>query len=279
MSIIQGEYNAPSRADLARLYGELENNYFGDDRQEKDEIEHFRQVIRGAKVFVDVGASLGQYACLANEVMLAGEIFCLEADPLRFNRLTELCRQWQAKSRNRLTPCLAAVCERDGSTPFFVANANVSGGLFLERETESVARDYAWQKIEVPCVRLDTLLAGKIPDLVKIDVEGAECRVLDGAERLIAQRKTRFFVEVHPWGDSPYHKCPKDVFRCFLRRGYTFRRLGRRWLFEPGRPGVFTYLYSLVFVPVADFVLRHKPIRRIAKAIASWFDRVPRSNA
>lgn len=275
MSITQGDYKSPSPADLQRLYGELEISYFGDEPQERDEIEHFRQVIAGAKVFVDVGASLGQYVCLANEVMLDGEIFCGEADPVRFNRLTELCRRWEEKSRNRLLPYLAAICERDGSTPFFVANANISGGLFLERETESLGRDYAWQKIDVPCISLDTLLAGRVPDLVKIDVEGAECRVLDGAERLIAQRKTRFFVEVHPWGDSLHNKRPKDVFRFFLHKGYNFRRLGRRWLFEPGRPGMLAYFYTLVFVPVADFVLRHKPIRRIAKVIAGWFDTFP----
>ncbi len=274
MTIAHNECKAPSEADLQRLYRELETSYFGDQPQEQKEIDHFRRVVSGAKVFVDVGASLGQYTYLANEVMVGGEIFCLEADPIRFNRLSELCREWEEKSRNRLIPCLGAICERDGQTPFFIANANVSGGLFLQRENERLVRDYTWQEIEVRCMTLDTLLADKVPDLVKIDVEGAECRVLDGARRLVAQKRTRFFVEVHPWGDVSYHKCPRDVFRFFLHSGYTFKRLGRRWLFKPGRPSVLEYATALVFVPVVDFVLRHKGARTLAKAVAGWFDHV-----
>jgi FkbM family methyltransferase len=274
MSVVRGEFRAPSAAELERLYRALETSYFGDNPQERAEVDHFRQVVAGARVFVDVGASLGQYTYLANEVMRGGEILSLEADPVRFHRLAELCREWAEKSRNRLVPFLGAVCERDGSTPFFIANANVSGGLFLQREAEGLADDYAWQEIEVRCVTLDTLLGDKVPDVVKIDVEGAECRVLDGARRLAAQRKTRFFVEVHPWGDTSYHKRPKDVFGFFLSNGYKFRRLGRRWLFEPGRPGPLAYMYAIVFIPVADFVLRHTLIRKIAKLVVGCFDKV-----
>jgi FkbM family methyltransferase len=273
MSIVRGEFKAPSSADLQSLYEELESSYFGDDPQERAEIQHFRELVVGCKVVVDVGASLGQYTYLANEVLRDGLILSVEADPIRFNRLSELSRKWAAASTNRLTTHCGAMCERDGSTPFFVANANVSGGLFLRRESD-LAEDYAWQKIDVRCITLDTLLGDIVPDLVKIDVEGAECRVLLGAGRLVAKRKTRFFVEVHPWGDASFHKRPKDVFQFFLANGYRFRRLGRRWLFEPGKPGVLGYLNAAISVPLADFVLRHKRIRKGAKTVAGLVDRI-----
>ena len=273
MSIAHREYKEPAPSDLRRLYQELEISYFGDNPQERAEIEHFRRLIAGARVFVDVGASLGQYTRLANEVIKGGDILSLEADPLRFNRLAELCQGWAKTSGNHIVPSHAAICERDGRTSFFVANANVSGGLSLERETENLAQNFAWQEIEIRCMTLDTLLGDLVPDLIKIDVEGAECRVLDGARRLIAKRRTRFFVEVHPWGDRSYHKRPKDVFRSFLRNGYTFRRLGRRWLFEPGQPGALAHLYAVLFVPVVDLVLRHPPLRKLARSFANWFDK------
>ena len=274
MSVTHSEYKAPSEGDLQRLYRELEGNYFGAQHQEWDEVEHFRRVVSGVKVFVDVGASLGQYTHIAGQVMSGGEIFSLEADPLRFDRLSTLCRQWEEQSGNHFFPRLAAVCERDGRTSFFVANANVSGGLFLQRENEHLAEDYNWQEIEVPCMTLDTLLGDEVPDLVKIDVEGAEWRVLDGARRLVAHKRTRFFIEVHPWGDASHGKRPRDIFGFFLRNGYTFKRLGRRWLFQPGRAGLLEQLVALVIGPVADVILRHRRLRTAAKVIAGCFDRL-----
>lgn len=50
---------------------------------------------------------------------------------------------------------------------------------------------------EVETVRLDTW-AKAPPDLVKIDVEGFELRVLEGAERLLGG-PTTFLVELHPY--------------------------------------------------------------------------------
>ena len=55
-----------------------------------------------------------------------------------------------------------------------------------------------WDKtIEVPVTTLDALVAKHgAPDFVKIDVEGAEARVLGGAT-FAAKRETRFLVEMH----------------------------------------------------------------------------------
>jgi len=51
--------------------------------------------------------------------------------------------------------------------------------------------------VTLPCRRLDTLcLEGKV-DFIKCDVEGAEVRVFDGAERLIGEHRPRLLIEVH----------------------------------------------------------------------------------
>jgi hypothetical protein len=53
-----------------------------------------------------------------------------------------------------------------------------------------------------------------VPDLVKIDVEGAEIKVLSGSEKLAAQQKTRFFVEVHSSPISMHDNAIKIIDWC-----------------------------------------------------------------
>lgn len=48
------------------------------------------------------------------------------------------------------------------------------------------------------CCRLDEVLAGLKPALIKIDVEGAELKVLNGTESLIDRARPDFMCELHP---------------------------------------------------------------------------------
>jgi hypothetical protein len=52
----------------------------------------------------------------------------------------------------------------------------------------------------VPSLTLDYLLANRfidLPDVIKLDVEGAEARVLDGAQFILAKRKTLWIIALH----------------------------------------------------------------------------------
>ena len=217
----------------SELYKVLEEQYFGESMHEKDEIERLPQLLKGVSVFVDVGASLGQYSFFANRILRDSRIYCIEADPVRIRRLRELTREWEKLSGNRIDVIHAAAAEKDGKVDFFRTDANVSGGLFMHDTGDAADRDAVqWTKFEVDCITLDNLFEDVDPDLVKIDVEGSEYRVLTGARRILKRGKCRFLVEVHPWGDETVRKMPADVFRLFAEFGYDFRRTHRHWLFE-----------------------------------------------
>src|SRR6476661_409391 len=148
-------------------------------------------------------------------------------------RLRELTRGWEKLSGYRNGVIHAAAAEKDGKVDFFRTDANVSGGLFMHDTGDAADRDAVqWTKFEVDCITLDNLFEDVDPDLVKIDVEGSEYRVLTGARRILKRGKCRFLVEVHPWGDETVRKMPADVFRLFAEFGYDFRRTHRHWLFE-----------------------------------------------
>jgi len=215
------------------LYQLLENQYFGESMHERDEIEHLPELLKGVSLFVDVGASLGQYSFFSNQILKGSRIFCIEADPVRVQRLRELAAEWQQKSTNRITVIHAAAAKQVGKVEFFTTGANVSGGLFIHDPGDlATQKSIQWSKSEVECISLDSLFPNLDPDLIKIDVEGSEYTVLSGARRILEKGKCRFLVEVHPWGDKVANKMPADVFRLFMHFGYGFKRTHRHWLFE-----------------------------------------------
>ncbi|MGH2361385.1 MAG: FkbM family methyltransferase, partial [bacterium] len=66
----------------------------------------------------------------------------------------------------------------------------------------------AGRSVEAPTVTVDHLcdLYTTVPDLMKIDVEGAENEVLRGSKRCARHAKTRFLVEMHSPPELPMVK-------------------------------------------------------------------------
>lgn len=90
------------------------------------------------------------------------------------------------------------------------------------------------ERPDIPCVRLDDYAAwtGTIPTDISIDVEGSEGRVIDGAERLLAEHHPRIWLSGHPefmlqhWGDwTAVHQGRPEYLRDLRNRiidhGYT----------------------------------------------------------
>ncbi len=88
----------------------------------------------------------------------------------------------------------------------------------------------------MPTLRLNTLLSSMAsPDFIKIDVEGAELLVLQGARKIIEEVRPVFYIEV---GES----VSVEVFELFSRHGYCVMnadgdvlegKCGENFLFVP----------------------------------------------
>jgi FkbM family methyltransferase len=150
-----------------------------------------RSVLPGC-VVVDVGASFGFFTLLAARLVgPTGHVHAFEpcaedAAALRRNlALNDL--------GERVTVHDAAVSDRAGSAPFVVVRERGWSHLAQRgRHPEAVATR------EVAVETLDGLLdALTRVDLVKIDVEGSEAHVLDGARELLRVRAPVVVCELH----------------------------------------------------------------------------------
>src|SRR4051794_39996434 len=111
------------------IYATLNRAYFSDEPHEKDVINHLPELLRGAKLVADVGASLGQYTRAMITILNDAEIHAIEADPIRAEELQRNCETWRVGSRNRVFAHHLALADKTGTVSYFATNTNVSGGL------------------------------------------------------------------------------------------------------------------------------------------------------
>src|SRR5262249_42628283 len=70
------------------------------------------------------------------------------------------------------------------------------------------------------------------PDVLKIDVEGAEGKVLRGAKEFLAKRHGHIVLELHPWVLADLGERSDDVLAELASLGWTSTKI-----FERGEPG------------------------------------------
>jgi FkbM family methyltransferase len=136
--------------------------------------------------FVDIGANFGYFTLLGAEMVgVSGHVYSFEANPLIFQKLVK------SVSVNGFSERISLfnVAVHDESSPMEILfRHDASGGGCTD--IAKGARPALGEVFPVQGEPLDTLLAD-IPkvDVIKIDVEGAEPKVLAGAKNLIARSR------------------------------------------------------------------------------------------
>jgi len=238
-----------------------ENYVFDGGWYENAELRALPKLLAKVRTFVDVGASFGPYTKCASETMRGGRIVAVEANRKTHERLSENCKKWEAESGCSISAVHAAVSDTAGVIDFFVPADNslpLTSSLIQSKEVAT-----KWDTEKVTCVSLDDLLAKESPDLVKIDIEGAEYRALLGAKQLISAGSCKFLIEIHPWGDPELSKTPEDIFKLMYDCGYDFKVVSRHWYFYQRNKTVFTFLKHQAI----RFVMRHSRLKEQLKKL------------
>jgi len=249
--------------DFQHLY----RTYFGEMQHERAEIETLPRLLEGVGLFIDVGASLGQYTYYANRVLSGAKIIALEADPDRFVELEQNCRKWAQDRDNEIVAIQAAVSDGIGTISFYKTGSRISGGLFPVDE-----RPASYSPVEVRQVTLDEFFQQGVDTFVKVDVEGSEMRAFLGATKPI-DTGARFLTEITWWGDRERGYTPMTFLRFMYRRGLEIRkntpRRSSSFLVFPAedpRPSLLAYLKVVPLLVAKSFWGRYVP-RRIRSGV------------
>jgi FkbM family methyltransferase len=162
-------------------------------RSEVSQTEWVRSHLRRGQVFIDVGANIGYYTLLASRIVGSdGRVVAIE--PLRRN-ITFLERHIRLNDAGNVV-VVPLACSDSSGEAMFHEGANTALGRLASRPPIEAINLKAH---EVVTSTLDDIVRrrGLQPDMIKIDVEGAELAVLEGARDTIAATAPSLVLSVH----------------------------------------------------------------------------------
>lgn len=170
-------------------------------------------------VFIDVGANVGIHTmAIAQHVSQGGAVVAFEPHPVNHRLLVQNLEQ------NHLRHVAAENLGLAEAATTLTGTGRVDGGNW------SLASQGEY-RFEVRLVRLDDYLRDQpLPrlDLMKIDVEGAELRVLRGARKTIKRFHPLIVFEVCPSWMAKMQTSVEDLFAELLGHGYSIHPLPGR---------------------------------------------------
>lgn len=174
-------------------------------------------LLRLSKTFVDVGANVGFYTVAAIKMKQDLRVISFEPNPVVFSKL----------SRNlELNNCLdkasirnfAVSNETKGSVDFFVPKSTgSSGGSMSNLHPEEGSP--VMQIISTTTLDKNLKVLTEV-DVIKVDVEGHELKVIQGSLKTIRNFSPTIVIELLRKWMAPFGDHPQDVVSLLVRAGY-----------------------------------------------------------
>ncbi|MGF1515067.1 MAG: FkbM family methyltransferase [Elainellaceae cyanobacterium] len=180
------------------------------------ELALWRRQLQPGMVVIDVGANVGVYTfSAARQVGRSGRVFAIEPFVGCVRCLQETCR---INGLDWVTVCEAAASDRPGA-----AQLALRGSSELNELLPQTAEELPEGAAAVDCITLDGLVNQhrlERVDWIKIDAEGHELPVLEGARSLLEQFKPSILYENIAAGQG----ANLEVSRWLQRAGYRLYR-------------------------------------------------------
>jgi FkbM family methyltransferase len=196
--ILQG----PARGMLWKRASGVDGYLLGSYEKKKQRV--FSSLIREGAVVYDIGANVGFYSLVAAASAKNVRVFAFEPEDRNFAFLLYHIR----KNAVSVTPFQVALSDKDG-TESFALGPNSSTHQFSAEGT-----------LTVPARTIDSLISdGTLPppNVMKIDVEGAELKVLRGGIEMLRRHHPALVVET----DNP------ECFNLLRSEGYELTLLSQ----------------------------------------------------
>jgi len=161
---------------------------------EPETIKLFRYLLKYCNTFFDIGANTGLFSIIASKDNPNTRTYAFEPIDQNYNYIL---KNIEVNNIRYIFPICCAVSNTDGEISFNLQNTIVSPQGASERsELENIYRT-----IKVKSVKLDTFINEyqiDSVDLIKMDTEGTEHKILEGSIEIIKRDRPIIISEVLP---------------------------------------------------------------------------------
>jgi FkbM family methyltransferase len=165
--------------------------------------------LRTEDLFVDIGANVGSYTILACSAVGARGV-AFEPVPSTYKRLVENMR---LNHLDEKVKCINKGVGAQQGTIAFTSDSDTTNHALASGEQCD-------NKVTVEVTTLDTALAGEHPSLIKIDVEGYETPVLEGAREILENQTLNAVIMELNGSGSRYGFDESKILELMLRNGF-----------------------------------------------------------
>lgn len=192
------------------------------------EVYVFAHLLRPGMNFVDAGANIGQYSMIASKLVgYDGRAYAFEPIPQNYLRLESSLQRngisnvevihnalWDSKTKLSMG---REAQHKDNAGTFRVMNE--TGGEIQAVDFDGWSKSHGVSRIGA----------------IKIDVEGAELRVLKGMSETLKRDHPFVIVEMQNESSTQFGNSPSDIHRFLLSEGYRCWQISekpqdRRWI-------------------------------------------------
>jgi FkbM family methyltransferase len=190
---------------------------------EPEETEFLKRIIQPDWVVIDVGAHIGYYTLLVARFIdrKLGHVYAFEPNPATFEVLRHHIK---INNLAHVTVLNVALGASTGQIELFLGPSRNTGMASM------FSRESGQEKVCTPITTLDRFVNTnnlKSIDLIKMDVEGAEVEVLEGARNVLGSYVPRLVLEVNAITLARSGHRPRDLVLLLRDYGYTLFRIDR----------------------------------------------------
>jgi FkbM family methyltransferase len=196
------------------------------------ELNFLRKFLKQGDVVLDVGANGGLYTVIAAQrVGKEGHIYACEPSQRELNLLQHNIK---SNSLENVTIIKSAVSSEEGTVKFGIAQDGAMNSLAVtDHPGQSVNQ---WENVELTTIdNIISLYKLTKINLIKIDVEGAEKLVIDGAQNLLQSEDSPvLLLEASNLNSQSFGYSAKQILQQLLNYGYKV------YYFNPEKNGSLT---------------------------------------
>jgi FkbM family methyltransferase len=190
------------------MAGATGNVYAG--LHEFEDMMFLLHLLRPGDIFVDVGANIGSYTILASSVAGAKSI-SFEPVPATFRQMNH---NVSINDLDSIVELHNSGVGKEKGKLWFTTSYDTMNHVITD------SADSYPETIQVDIVRLDDILQNRIPTLIKIDTEGFEMAVLEGAQSTLQHSSLRaIIVEINP-SCHQYGNDEREIHEFILKQGF-----------------------------------------------------------